>query len=1134
MNDHINESEWVTLMTHQSDQTFNFPFEIGHWELQDLDKIRERYPQGFRIFRVIQVGSNRFEEGPFNEVFAVGGFDIYGTLYETCEQKIASGVFPFSQTSQEGIIFKLGKEKIAVFASGVQNGISEREFLSKQKVAFWSHDINNSWFGVDFGPLVSVKPNYYTLRFSHSGSNSPRNWLLQATNHPEALHRRISPTSDPEHDEYWTTLIKHKNDSSLDSSFAIHSWPIQSTEQFRIFRVIQVGPNKAGNHIFAVSGFELYGNLEVTTMYQINEHLFIYNVDREGIIQGLGALEDGQLEVYSSPLHEGTKEDILNHEEVHICTKNVKNAFVAVKFKFHSVVPTHYSFKYGSSENFYCPRNWVFQGSNDKDALKHFDTQGVWTTLSEHVNDTSLNTHFAHNTWVIPEEKRKSYTFFRILQTGPNNMDNEKWCNVLSLSGFEIFGALHEKVPSYITSFSTSSANTLTMPSNLSSFPSYSSSLFFSGFSPEIFFNQKKLTFRYSNNSNGIINELKDYLVVGSSNQLQGQPSDFISKEPLCCWTTCDDSSCPWFVVDLGITRKVIPTHYTIRSASTRNRYGPRNWLLQASNNMEIEKSLKEKLGLLTSGNMKSNTIENDLKTKSGLDVVNDPTWVTLKVHLNDRTIKTEFVDNTFRLNLPESKNEGYRFFRIIQIGPNALDEQETQNPLLKYPKHEIKDDRKNYLSVNGFELYGTLLFNSSIELYNDEEDEKLLRGLDAVPGIQKEDGIIEYLSKHPPNHSNKTSVMVYSSSIKRGKVRDFISDKQGLVVYSENEPNSWFAVDFGEKRAVIPERYAIRYANKSKFTFPTHWLFQASNKIEALSTSNPKSRLWRTLREHYNDYSLKNTFYRDRKEYPVELPDHYRKPYRFYRLIQVQENYANTNLEYSHTFSMSGFEIWGSLMEKTGTYSKKRQQAHQIISKNDMATKSVQLQHTICVQSFQAPSRIRCLEIIDDIIFVATDAPSIYSYFLNSGESTKKAFKGHTDGILWLTSSSDKKHLFSASWDTTIKIWDIDHDLCLHTFEGHRDAVTCLVVSNQLLFSCSNDGTIRIWDLVKYKSNKIIRAHSARISHMILHEKRLYSCSLDKTVKVWDYKVLTLFFLFKFFFTNELKLLFLKKRMLL
>lgn len=29
-----------------------------------------------------------------------------------------------------------------------------------------------------------------------------------------------------------------------------------------------------------------------------------------------------------------------------------------------SVIPTHYTFKYGAGENFYCPRNWLFQGSN--------------------------------------------------------------------------------------------------------------------------------------------------------------------------------------------------------------------------------------------------------------------------------------------------------------------------------------------------------------------------------------------------------------------------------------------------------------------------------------------------------------------------------------------------------------------------------------------------------------------------------------------------------------------------------------------------------------------------------------------------------------------------------------------------
>lgn len=115
-------------------------------------------------------------------------------------------------------------------------------------------------------------------------------------------------------------------------------------------------------------------------------------------------------------------------------------------------------------------------------------------------------------------EKRKPYSAFRIIQIGPNKMKNSNFEHVLSLSGFDIYGTINIHVLSNVWQ--------------------------------EYQANVKKLFWPYSKNTQGIIHKIKSSVKVYSSGQSNGHPSDFISQEPFCCWTTAQPYS--WFAVDLG------------------------------------------------------------------------------------------------------------------------------------------------------------------------------------------------------------------------------------------------------------------------------------------------------------------------------------------------------------------------------------------------------------------------------------------------------------------------------------------------------------------------------------------------------------------------------------------------------
>ncbi|KAJ1563604.1 hypothetical protein HK405_001439, partial [Cladochytrium tenue] len=54
---------------------------------------------------------------------------------------------------------------------------------------------------------------------------------------------------------------------------------------------------------------------------------------------------------------------------------------------------------------------------------------------------------------------------------------------------------------------------------------------------------------------------------------------------------------------------------------------------------------------------------------------------------------------------------------------------------------------------------------------------------------------------------------------------------------------------------------------------------------------------------------------------------------------------------------------------------------------------------------------------------------------------------------------------LFTASWDKTIRRWDVQSRACVQVLTGHTDFVKCLLLSGPTLYSGSSDRSIRAWD---------------------------------------------------------------------
>lgn len=120
-------------------------------------------------------------------------------------------------------------------------------------------------------------------------------------------------------------------------------------------------------------------------------------------------------------------------------------------------------------------------------------------------------------------------------------------------------------------------------------------------------------------------------------------------------------------------------------------------------------------------------------------------------------------------------------------------------------------------------------------------------------------------------------------------------------------------------------------------------------------------------------------------------------------------------------------------------------------------------------------------------------------------GRCDVKTFKGHTNGILCL--QFDDNILATGSYDTTIKIWNIETGEEMRTLRGHTSAVRALQFDGNKLMSGSLDHMIKIWNWQTGECVNTLKYHEGGVISLHFEGKYLATGSSDGCLKVSNFE---------------------------
>lgn len=121
---------------------------------------------------------------------------------------------------------------------------------------------------------------------------------------------------------------------------------------------------------------------------------------------------------------------------------------------------------------------------------------------------------------------------------------------------------------------------------------------------------------------------------------------------------------------------------------------------------------------------------------------------------------------------------------------------------------------------------------------------------------------------------------------------------------------------------------------------------------------------------------------------------------------------------------------------------------------------------------------------------------------------SPAKILEKHSAFVQALAFSPDGRFLVTGSEDGSIRVWDVDKGLCLHTKTDHSSAVNSVAFTTdgKYLLSGSDDHAVGVWNGSSFDLVRMMSGHDDYVSRVRpAGPGRAVSASKDGTVRLWN-----------------------------
>ncbi|MDM8558849.1 AAA-like domain-containing protein [Candidatus Parabeggiatoa sp. HSG14] len=150
--------------------------------------------------------------------------------------------------------------------------------------------------------------------------------------------------------------------------------------------------------------------------------------------------------------------------------------------------------------------------------------------------------------------------------------------------------------------------------------------------------------------------------------------------------------------------------------------------------------------------------------------------------------------------------------------------------------------------------------------------------------------------------------------------------------------------------------------------------------------------------------------------------------------------------------------------------------------------------------------------------LLVSASADNVIGLWeVSTGEPLKILFRKPVSSITW--SSNDKILAIANSADNTISLWNIEmapkdasmwemkKPYVLRQLRGHQNTVFALrfAANGRYLVSASFDRTLRVWDIKSGATVRVLQGHGTGVTSIAIHDEQIFSASNDGTVRRWN-----------------------------